>query len=116
MITYRNATHSATAEEAFAAMLRHHTRQFLASPGGPLKPPPPPPPPTDFASGDEGDIIYGARAVGQFLFGKSDNTTRRRVYCLAQFFLARKEKAGFFKLKSAICLSKSQWRKFHGLG
>ena len=112
MITYRTTTHPATADEAFAAMQRHHARQLPASLGAPVRPPPPPP----GSSWDDGDLIYGARAIAQFLFGQSDNKTRRRVFCLAQHYRARKEKVGFVKLKGALCLSKSQWCRFHGFG
>lgn len=115
MLTYRTTKHPNSADQAFAAMLRHHKRQLLASASGPPMPPPPPPP-ASLVPDEEGDIIYGARAIAQYLFGNSDDRTRRRVFCLAQHYLARNEKAGFFKLKAAICLSKSRWKKFHGLG
>jgi hypothetical protein len=65
---------------------------------------------------DGGDIIYGAKAIAWFLFADDGNRARRRVFNLWAHYSARKEKAGFFKLKGAVCLSKSLWRKFHGLG
>jgi hypothetical protein len=103
-----NPKGAATAEEAFAAMQRHDTRQHPA----PASPPMPRPPAG--SGGDDGDILYGGRAIAQYLFGSSDDRTRRRVFVLAGHYLARKEKAGFFKLKAALCLSKTQWRKFLG--
>jgi hypothetical protein len=38
-----------------------------------------------------------------------------RVFNLWAHYRDRKEQAGFFKLKGALCLSISQWLKFHGL-
>ncbi|EJW10833.1 hypothetical protein A33M_3994 [Rhodovulum sp. PH10] len=63
----------------------------------------------------EGDIIYGARAIALFIFGDGGNRARRRVFNLWAHYRDRKEHAGFFKLNGAVCLSKSQWRGFHGL-
>ena len=68
------------------------------------------------SAGDGGDIIYGAKAIAWFLFGDDGNRARRRVFNLWAHYSRRKERAGFFKLKGALCLSKSQWRGFHGLG
>lgn len=65
---------------------------------------------------DGGDIIYGAKAIAWFLFGEDGNRACRRVFNLWAHYRARKEKAGFFKLKGALCLSKTLWRRFHGLG
>lgn len=110
MLSYRTTPHPATPEAAFAAMERHHARQH------PTASAPPPPVAPVPAPGIEGDVIYGGLAIAQFLFGKADTRTRRRVFGLAQHYLARKEKAGFFKLKGALCLSRSQWLTFHGLG
>lgn len=59
-----------------------------------------------------GDIIYGAKAIALFIFGTDDNRTRRRVFNLWSHYRDRKEDAGFFKLKGAVCLSKSQWQRF----
>ena len=67
------------------------------------------------APADPGDIIYGAKAIARFLFGEDGNRARRRVFNLWAHYRERKERAGFFKLKGALCLSKSQWRGFHGL-
>jgi hypothetical protein len=60
-----------------------------------------------------GDIIYGAIAIASYLFGEANKTTRRRVYSLWTHY---GETAGFFKLKGALCLSKSRWARFHGEG
>lgn len=64
---------------------------------------------------DGGDVIYGARGIAVFLFGDASNRARRRVFHLWSYYRDRKEKAGFFKLKGALCLSKAQWKAFHGL-
>jgi hypothetical protein len=63
----------------------------------------------------EGDIVYGARAIAKFIFSDARNTARRRVFNLWAFHQERKERAGFFKMKGGLCLSKSQWRAFNGL-
>ncbi len=63
-----------------------------------------------------GDIIYGAKAIAHFLFDDEGNRSRRRVFNLWSHYRDRNERAGFFKLKGALCLSKSQWQEFHGLG
>jgi hypothetical protein len=63
----------------------------------------------------EADIVYGARAIAKFIFGDASNTARRRVFNLWTFHRLRKERAGFFKMKGGLCLSKSQWRAFNGL-
>jgi hypothetical protein len=62
-----------------------------------------------------GDIIYGAKAIARFLFDDDSNRSRRRVFNLWSHYRDRKEQAGFFKLKGALCLSKSKWMAFHGL-
>lgn len=125
MVTHRKNLHSpdqaATAEACFAAMQRHHAQghpaaaragilALSAASGdqGEKRPTMPPPAP--------GDIIYGARAIARFLFGEDGNTARRRVFNLWIHYRDRQERAGFFKLKGALCLSKKQWRDFHGLG
>jgi hypothetical protein len=114
-------TTATTAEDRFAAAERHHARSQMAS--TPLWP--------NDASGlsgtvangsagtgaaDAGDIIYGAKAIAFFIFGDDGNRSRRRVFNLWAHYSARKERAGFFKLKGALCFSKAQWRAFHGLG
>jgi hypothetical protein len=71
---------------------------------------------TSSSAVDAGDIIYGAKAIAFFIFGDDNNRSRRRVFNLWAHYSARKERAGFFKLKGALCLSKTQWREFHGLG
>ena len=67
------------------------------------------------ATATPGDIIYGAKAIAGYIFGESDNRSRRRVFNLWNHYRDRNERAGFFKLKGALCLSKSQWQAFHGL-
>jgi len=81
--------------------------------GGASAPPPPPSPPV--GGSGPGDVIYGARAIAQYLFGENDNRARRRVFNLWAHYRDRGEHAGFCKLKGALCLSKSKWRNFHGL-
>lgn len=67
------------------------------------------------ATANVGDIIYGARAIALYIFADDGNRARRRVFHLWAHYSGRKERAGFFKLKGALCLSKAQWRSFHGL-
>jgi hypothetical protein len=122
-----NTQHAAGAEVAdacFGAMLRHNERN-----GRPVSARRSEAPPTDVQpQGDgsrpapmstgrdvEGDIVYGARAIAKFIFGDASNTARRRVFNLWTFHQQRKERAGFFKMKGGLCLSKSQWRAFHGV-
>ena len=66
----------------------------------------------------KGDIIYGAANIAAYLFPEEDHgkRARRRIYNLWSHYSARKERAGFFKMKGALCLSKSQWAAYHGLG
>jgi hypothetical protein len=64
----------------------------------------------------KGDIIYGARAIAKFLFDDDSNKARRRVFNLWHYYSQRQKRAGFFKLKGALCLSKTQWLAYHGLG
>ncbi len=130
MVIHRSnisASGPATAEECFAAMQRHHERGTAGRlPGRTAGP-------HTMATGgqggdgggsghrvgpapaDPGDIIYGAKAIARFLFGEDGDRARRRVFNLWAHYRERKERAGFFKLKGALCLSKSQWRGFHGL-
>ena len=68
------------------------------------------------ATDKPGDIIYGARAIARFIFDDDSNRSRRRVFNLWAHYHDREQQAGFLKLKGALCLSKSQWRTFHGLG
>lgn len=76
-----------------------------------------PPSQTDASALPRGDILYGAYAIAAFIFGDEEpGRSRRRVFNLWAHYRDRDEKAGFFKLKGALCLSKSQWRGFHGLG
>jgi hypothetical protein len=120
MVTHRTNAHSlgraASAEECFAAMQRHNVR------GTPTARPAPIAPSAEPVASTAGDIIYGAKAIARFIFaeevGEAYNGTknRRRVFNLWSHYSQRQERAGFFKLKGALCLSKSQWRAFHGLG
>jgi hypothetical protein len=77
-------------------------------PNGGGRPPVGPRPPVP------GDIIYGARAIARFLFDDDSTCARRRVFNLWAHYRDRQEPTGLFKLKGALCLSKSQWLKFHG--
>jgi hypothetical protein len=111
MLTYRNnkgrAQPVSTTEQRMASVERHHNpvaAPAVASQAGRLE--------TSLISDAEGDVIYGARAIAQYLFNSDDNRTRRRVFNLWTHYRDRKEKAGFFKLKGALCLSKSEWRRF----
>jgi hypothetical protein len=113
MVIYRNnaaRTAASTPEARLAAVERHHARvtQTVASSVGSM---------AERATNepDTADIIYGARAIARFIFGVDNNRARRRVFNLWTHYRDRQERAGFFKLKGALCLSKSQWRSFHGL-
>ncbi len=68
---------------------------------------------------DGGDFLYGAKAIARFMFPvdftEHPTRSRRRVFNLWAFYEKRQERSGFFKLKGALCLSKKQWRKYHGL-
>jgi hypothetical protein len=106
-----------SADDCFRAMQYHHARArqpelVVPQPAHDDRGSEPPPP---AASTGPGDIIYGARAIAEYVFGDGGNRARRRVFNLWAHYSVRKEKAGFFKLKGALCLSKSQWRSFHGL-
>jgi hypothetical protein len=102
-------------------MRRHNERSSRTPPALVAKGPAPPaaagPVPAALSSSKdiEGDIVYGARAIAKFIFSDASNTARRRVFNLWAFHQAREERAGFFKMKGGLCLSKSQWRAFHGL-
>jgi hypothetical protein len=121
MITYRtnpksNRTpspgHLTTADESFRTMegqapagMGHRSGgPPPSSPAPPAGAPPrePPPPP--------GDLIYGAMAIAAYLFGEANKTTRRRVFNLWSHYGKR---AGFRKLKGALCLSKTRWAEFN---
>jgi hypothetical protein len=99
-------------------MLRHHDR-LRAEKAAPEPPPPSPPPTAAAPSQAGGDILYGAHAIAMYLFPddyeNEPRRTRRRVFNLWTYYRDRRAKAGFFKLKGALCLSKTQWRAFHGL-
>jgi hypothetical protein len=115
-----NTSHTTTGADAcFDAMRRHNERQTPPALGasGPAPPASAVPVLAPVSSGRdiEGDIVYGARAIAKFIFGDASNTARRRVFNLWAFHQAREERAGFFKMKGGLCLSKSQWRAFHGL-
>jgi len=120
VINRGNAINAAgSAEACFAAMQRHHARMADPAPtalsGGKQPPGAPPPAGSDDDEAGPGDLIYGARAIALYLFNDDSDRARRRVFHLWDHYRQRKEKAGFFKLKGAVCLSKSQWRRFHGL-
>lgn len=107
-----------SADECFDAMARHHERTRIE---GALKAAAAPSPslPTETtnpaAKPEQGDILYGAKAIAAFIFGADDNRSRRRVFNLWAHYRDRKEASGFLKLNGAVCLSKSKWRAFHGL-
>jgi hypothetical protein len=107
------------ADACFDAMRRHHERRTPSASGakGPAPPVSTEPVQAPVSSGRdiEGDIVYGARAIAKFIFSDASNTARRRVFNLWAFHQARDERTGFFKMKGGLCLSKSQWRAFHGL-
>jgi hypothetical protein len=104
-----------TTSDSFAAMQRL-SDQAKAARTQAFQPPHFPKPPLPPSGGDEGgDVVYGARAIAVFLFGDGSNKARRQVFNLWTHYRDRKEQAGFFKLKGALCLCKSLWRKFHGL-
>ena len=70
---------------------------------------------------DSGDTIYGGEAIADYLFPNEPNRkrARRRVFAAWAYYKHQKEpkdRAGFFKFKGALCLSKRLWRKFHGRG
>jgi hypothetical protein len=111
------------ADAAFEAMQRHAEK--LKSGSAPFTPKTPTPVPMaacgqgsggrDGDCSPPGDIFYGAMDIADALFHLRTKKARRRVYALAAFHRARGEQAGFFRLKGALCLSMSQWRRFHGL-
>jgi hypothetical protein len=110
-------TRATTANDCFAAAERHYARQTATSLSQPRLAAMEIPDNgrTGSSAGDVGDVIYGAKAIAFFIFGDDSNRSRRRVFNLWAHYSARKERAGFFKLKGALCLSKMQWREFHGL-
>jgi hypothetical protein len=121
--TVRTHPRPSTAEECFAAMERHNrvsnnpvpTRKAAqAAPYAQLPPHGSEAPPGQ--AGDEGDILYGAKAIARYIFGDDSNRSRRRVFNLWAHYQHSKQRTGFLKLKGALCLSKSQWKAFHGLG
>jgi hypothetical protein len=125
MIIHRTNTRAngraVTAEDRLAVMQRHHESGKAAGraklSANTVAPPLlPSGGQGGYGSSGSGDIIYGAKAIARFLFGEDDNRARRRVFCLWAHYRDRDEPAGFIKLKGAVCLSKSQWRGFHGLG
>jgi hypothetical protein len=120
--TIRSKSGPATADECFEAMRRHSAKVPSAIRGGmgqaaPLAPqlideggaPPGQAP-------EEGDILYGAKAIARYIFGDDSNRSRRRVFNLWAHYQHSKQRTGFLKLKGALCLSKSQWKAFYGLG
>jgi hypothetical protein len=123
MVIYRNNTArngaASSEEQRIAAVERHHERGKVASAVPAARNAGTPASSTgDFSVAtppDPGDVIYGAKAIARFIFGEDGNRARRRVFNLWTHYRDRQERAGFFKLKGALCLSKAQWRAFHGL-
>lgn len=119
MVILRTNVKSPTSgQDCFKAMQRHAAAKTLpvATPAAVQRIP------ISAAAGDGGsspppgaDILYGATAIAAYLFGDSGTKARRRVFNLWSHYSKRKERAGFFKLKGAVCLSKKQWLAFHGL-
>ncbi len=118
MVIYRNnaaRNAASTPEQRLAAIERHHGRMVASAPSAPMPAAELPVNGFDASHADPGDVIYGARAIARFIFAEDNNRARRRVFNLWAHYRDRQERAGFFKLKGALCLSKSQWRGFHGL-
>jgi hypothetical protein len=129
MTHYRNngTPPHGTADGAFEAMQRHNAKLKSGTASNTRAPPAA----ATGGNGSRGDgrgsgtvglphppgeaIVYGAREIAFAIFGDRSDRARRRVFCIAAHYRARKEDAGFFKLKGALCLSMSKWRKFHGL-
>jgi hypothetical protein len=118
------------ADAAFEAMQRHAEKLKSGTASFISNDPPTLPAPAAGGQGSGGDrrgpasgargrpddpVIYGAMDIAAALFGESTKKARRRVYNIAAYHRARKEQAGFFKVKGALCLSMCQWRRFHGL-
>jgi hypothetical protein len=114
MIAYRtpSTAPAGSADDCFRAMERHATIPNGKAGTLPAALPQPKAP----ASIPPGDTVYGARAIARFIFDEDGNRARRRVFNLWTHFQHREERAGFFKLKGALCLSKSQWLAFHRPG
>ncbi len=111
-----------TANDCFEAMRRHHERQRQGVSACSIPAEPVSPVPNADGAGRKnqaGDIIYGADAIARFVFADygefGARKARRRVYHLWNHYRDRREPAGFLKLNGALCLSRSQWRRFHGL-
>jgi hypothetical protein len=121
--TIRSKPGPATADQCFEAMRRHNAKVPAAVRGGKGQAAPLAPllseesraPPGQSAA-EEGDILYGAKAIARYIFGDDSNRSRRRVFNLWAHYQHSKQRTGFLKLKGALCLSKSQWKAFHGLG
>jgi len=67
---------------------------------------------------DGGGIIYGADAIARHIFidyAANPKRARRRVFNLWANYRDRNKAAGLFKLNGALCLSVSQWKRFHRL-
>jgi hypothetical protein len=103
----------ATGDDSFKAMRRHVLATSARLPV-PAKVAPAAAPAVPKLA-ENADVVYGARAIAGYLFGDCSVRARRRVFCLAAHYKERDERAGFFKLKGALCLSKKQWLAFHGL-
>ncbi len=72
-----------SADECFEAMTRHHERVRMDGAVKSASMPSPAPEATKGAAvkPDNGDILYGAKAIARFIFGDDDNRSRRRVFC-----------------------------------
>jgi hypothetical protein len=53
------------------------------------------------------DILYGAAAIAEFMFGGCSQKQRRRIY-----YLAAKSRLPIFRLKTRLCARKSKIRKW----
>jgi hypothetical protein len=108
-----NMNAPASGDECFRAMQRAAAKPGSATPA---RVPAEVAPAASGSPPEGGDVIYGAKAIAGYLFADQSNRARRRVFGLWAHYSKRKERAGFFKLKGALCLSKKQWLAFHGLG
>jgi hypothetical protein len=114
MIILRSNRETIHQEAAVDKTGNNGSESYRRPPAGAAAAPSPPPPPLPPGGGRRGDIIYGAEAIAAYLFNDNSRRTRRRVYNLWTHFRDRKEKAGFFKLKGALCLSVSEWNGYRG--
>ena len=96
-------------------MERHRTR-----PEVPLRPRTDAPQPVSNGAGrqppdkppEDGDILYGARACGKWLFDDDSDAACKRIFHIWSVVRGTKRNPGFFKLGATICLSKAAFRAF----